>query len=717
MDALDGVEPHCKGNQTFIMSAWRLPRRAVGWGMRRLRGLMGNADVAAVAPGSVTAGKPAVDPPSTSDCFDDAMTASGGFGTWRQQRRGECLQFIESNVGRLDLLHKYTPGEIDACLMRADELLVHHFSFLGSGQFKPVDADRPALGGGYQPIDWCLDPVRGLRFRSDVPQESWDLFAMRPANADIKYPWELGRCQHFVVLAQAYCLSGDERYASEIINQCADFMSANPVGLGIQWVCTMDVALRAANWCFALSLLKDCPSIEEELWERIYRHLFKTGCFILQNLENNYEVTSNHFLSNLIGLHVLAAEFSGLEFATDWDAYARKAIEVEIGAQILDDGADYESSVPYHRLVCELFLGSMRLAQIQGNPFSGNFHARLNSMLTFMEAVLHPDGTMPVVGDADDGRLLTISDNSSPADARHILASGGAVLGRPDLVLRAGDIAFWESFWWGFVPSDFIHQGGSEPTAEVTDCSLFEDAGIAVGRNQHRGNYLLVSNGSVGTSGFGNHKHNDLLSFEYIDMGQQLIVDPGSYVYTSDFDARNTFRSTRRHSTVMIDGVEQNEINEEYLFRVFAKATPAHKTFERMPSGIRYVGSHDGYVSQLEEGVVHERHFEQNSRSGILTIEDHLSGAGVHVVDWFWQIAPGVDVAAMEVERYVTLQAGEMKWRFSWLDAQFALEVLEVEVSPSYGVKRPSLALRHTGTIDVTSSYKTSFKITREMTG
>ena len=40
--------------------------------------------------------------------------------------------------------------------------------------------------------------------------------------------------------------------------------------------------------------------------------------------------------------------------------------------------------------------------------------------------------------------------------------------------------------------------------------------------------YLLVTNGIVGTAGFGNHKHNDLLGFEYHVDGVPVLVDPGS---------------------------------------------------------------------------------------------------------------------------------------------------------------------------------------------
>ena len=99
---------------------------------------------------------------------------------------------------------------------------------------------------------------------------------------------------------------------------------------------------------------------------------------------------------------------------------------------------------------------------------------------------------------------------------------------------------------------------------------LFPMAGLAAMRAGTTG-YLLVTNGIVGTNGFGNHKHNDQLSFEYHFDGVPLVVDPGSYVYTSDPDARNLFRGTAYHNTVQIDSVEQNELKPEWLFRLLAR--------------------------------------------------------------------------------------------------------------------------------------------------
>src|SRR5690606_6751970 len=123
------------------------------------------------------------------------------------------------------------------------------------------------------------------------------------------FPWELGRCQHFAVLGQAFLLTGEDRFAVEIIDQIEDFTQANPVGIGVNWTCTMDVGLRAANWALGLALVKNCAAIDEARLHRAWRSLYAHGEFVFANFENTYEVTSNHYLSNVVGLHFLAAEF------------------------------------------------------------------------------------------------------------------------------------------------------------------------------------------------------------------------------------------------------------------------------------------------------------------------------------------------------------------------------------------------------------------------
>src|SRR5262249_3628840 len=173
----------------------------------------------------------------------------------------------------------------------------------------------------------------------------------------------------------------------------------------------------------------------------------------------------------------------------------------------------------------------------------------------------------------------------------------------------------------------------------------FSHAGITVMR--HAADYLLVTNGVVGTAGFGNHKHNDLLGFEYHVGGVAVIVDAGSYVYTSDPDARNLFRSTRTHNTVMVDGQEQNEFRPEWLFRMFETAAPVHLGAADRGGVLEYRGRPAGYRGLRAAGD-HARRFAWRPQACTLEIEDAFEGDGEHRLSWHFHFAPGVRAAATD---------------------------------------------------------------------
>jgi uncharacterized heparinase superfamily protein len=564
----------------------------------------------------------------------------------------------------------------------AERILRHEFDLLGSGPFVPVDPDRPATLG-YTPIDWYLDPVRRLRFPRGVPFKEWKLYEMRPGNADVKYPWELARCQHWVTLGQAFQLSSDERFAREIARELDDFVEANPVGIGINWTCTMDVALRAVSWALGLELVHQSRDLDAPFWRRAYAALFDHGVFIRGNLENTYEVTSNHFLSNVVGLWFLGAAFADLRQGVEWLAFARASLEQEIDVQVLPDGADFESSVPYHRLVTELFLGSARLADYQGQPLSAHYRARVADMAAYLATVQRPDGLMPQIGDADDGRLHVFSGygSTSPQDGRHLLGPAAAMFDEPAWASLAGEVGEWEAGWWGL--------SMASPSASLPAMRLFPDAGVAVTRTG-AGHYLVVTNGIVGTKGFGNHKHNDQLSFEYHHGGVPLIVDAGSYVYTSDADARNLFRSTAYHNTLSVDGVEQNDIRPEWLFRLFETANAEHVSFEDSAGASEYVGRHHGY-ERLPEPVTHERILRLRKASGALEVVDRLRGRGQHDLRWHFHLAPGVGAEPVDpATLFLSAQGG--RWRVQF-PSGLHVAIEPAAYSPSYGTKVSCLAI------------------------
>jgi hypothetical protein len=620
---------------------------------------------------------------------DDLAEAGIGADAWIARRLAAGHLFVDLTDARVARLSALEPVVMQATLDAASRVLRHEFNLLGSGPYTPVDPDRAAGGERYQPIDWYLDPVSGLRFPRGIPHKKWNLETMRPGLADIKLPWELGRCQHWAVLGEAYRLTGDDRYAMEIARQLHDFMEANPVGTGVNWTCTMDVAIRAANWALGLELIRSCQGLSLEFWREAYDALFDHGVFIERNLENTFEVTSNHFLSNIVGLFYVAVFFSDLPQGNAWDGQCRTWLEQEMTVQVLPDGADYESSVPYHRLVAELFLGAARLAEHTGRPLSQALTDRLRAMVEFLAAVLRPDGLMPQVGDADDGRLHILSGYGDwqPQDPGHLFGPAACFFENPEWTQIAGRWGQWEAAWWGFP----IQAPAATPgpiKKQLASLSQFPNAGLTVIR--HRDDYLLITNGVVGTAGFGNHKHNDLLGFEYHVAGAPVIVDPGSYVYTSDPDARNLFRSTRSHNTLSVDGQEQNDFKPEWLFRMFERAAPEQLSLVEDDVSIQYRGRHRGY-GHLPQPVVHERSFTFVRAGGALNIVDKLEGSGTHSLRWHFHFAPGVEVFPREAGLF------EIRLRHAIVrmtaPAAMRSSVTPAWYSPSYGVRHACVAL------------------------
>jgi hypothetical protein len=617
---------------------------------------------------------------------DDLNEAGLSAPAWLAARQTGGRLFVDLPDQCIERLRRQYPDRVRATVAAADRVLRHEFDLLGSGSYTPVDPDRRTGENGYRPIDWHLDPVAGLRFPQRVPLSAWNFEQMRPAGADIKLPWELARCQHWPVLGQAYRLTRDDRFASEIARELRDFMDANPVGTAVNWACTMDVALRAANWAVALEMIR-CADLPEDFWHFAYEALFDHGAFIERHLENHYEVTSNHFLSNVVGLFYIAAVFRDVPRGRLWDRQCRDWLAEEMDVQVLADGADYESSIPYHRLVSELFLGAARLAGHAGEPLPARSLDRLATMIDYLAAVLRPDRLMPQVGDADDGRLHILSGYGTwkPQDPDHLFGPAACLLRRADWLHDAGEAAEWEAEWWGFEPSAL-----ERPAAGAARTALrhFPHAGLTAIRRE--GDYLLVTNGIVGTGGFGNHKHNDLLSFEYHAAGEPVIVDPGSYVYTPDPDARNLFRSTRSHNTLSIDDQEQNDIRPEWLFRMFEKASPEHVAVGEDADTLEYHGRHRGYT-RLRDPIVHDRAFTIRRRDGSLAIVDILEGRGMHQLAWHFHFAPGVTVA-IAAPNVVTINGARVRLRMM-LPSDLAIAIGSGWYSPSYGVRLPCAVL------------------------
>lgn len=221
-------------------------------------------------------------------------------------------------------------------------------------------------------------------------------------------------------------------------------------------------------------------------------------------------------------------------------------------------------------------------------------------------------------------------------DHRHLLAVAGALFGRQDFLEAAGEVSpeailvqkmlqgktvtsyhrkrkltqsaacrqidsssksleQWKNdLVAGYGPplvTIFPAEGGRSDLLEDLRLFCYPDFGLCVYKSKAL--YLVIRCGSVGQNGNGGHAHNDQLAIELTIDGQDIIRDPGTYLYTPLPERRNVFRSTTAHFTPQMATREQNGWlpGANGLFSMTEKA--GYGTVYMEHDG--FVGYHDGF--------------------------------------------------------------------------------------------------------------------------
>lgn len=537
----------------------------------------------------------------------------------------------------------------DQILADAQTILNHEFDLLGSG---PTQLSTP--------LPWHQDFKSGKTWptipASQIPYE------FNTGN-DIKVPWELSRFQHLPTLGQAHTLENKPThsiYAQEFVDQITDWITKNPVHFGVNWKCTMDVAIRACNWIYAWHYFKDAPEITPEFKTLFYNSINTHGKFIIRNLEK-FPFTSNHYLSDIVGLVYIGIYFPEFKEAKKWREFGIQALEDEIKKQVYPDGANFEASISYHRLTTELFAYPALLCKLNQIELSTEFYNRLQKMFQFTFDYTKPNGLAPMIGDFDDGRLHILRDYSS-WDRR--------------------DHSYHFDIFNQLFPATPL-------TLNKTTSANYPNTGIYIFRTPTI--YLIADCGQNGQNRNGGHAHNDHLSFELNAHGEDFFLDTGSYIYTPDTIARNRFRSTKMHNTLCINDEEINPIDpKKYFYLEDSAKLKIHQTPSTENPTLS--ASHSGY-NRLNPPITHTRTFNLNSENA-LAITDEVTATVAKninkktILEWNFHLHPNVTITKRSSTQ-LTLTHNQASITFTHPD-NLNPEILPTEISFSYGKKQPS---------------------------
>lgn len=478
----------------------------------------------------------------------------------------------------------------------------------------------------YRYIDWQLDVKSGYRFDSKKSTFMQPIGEIR--GVDIKVPWELTRMHHLLQMA-LFCLELEKERKECILeykNQFLDFLAFNPIGMGANWRCSMDVGIRAANILLANDIfiqLDEWGILDNNFREIFIQAMYQHGEFIMNNLERSCSYQSNnHYIGNISGLAFISMYLDGNKIIKKWRRFAFDELVKIMDEQFNDDGSNFEGSTSYHRLSAEMMLYSTAIIYGFSNDnieksfkFSDKYLSKLLKAIQFSKDITQHNDLVIQVGDNDSGRFLRatpygIMNNFEEYKNKYVNLDkynksnyNDGYWDEQDLnhssFIRAGnsffDIDNTESFEHFLIKSlkankkvDIIRSKPIISDSITTNLEKYErlefvninrielksainPKEIKIHNYKNFGLIILKSKtfdmslryGIVNEKVSG-HYHLDMLNITVCNDRYELIYDAGSYTYSTDYITRKKFRNEESHNIPIVENISQGNIEKAF---------------------------------------------------------------------------------------------------------------------------------------------------------
>lgn len=355
--------------------------------------------------------------------------------------------------------------------MRAKGAYGHRYISRIDSILKGISASKlkNICGDGYVPINWFIDYKSGysfdpVRYRSKSRCEKG---VGKHAGVDIKCPWELGRLYHLAQLAMLAVFDKDERdrIIREYKDEVLDFIYMNPVGKTVQWSAPMDVSVRIVNLTVSYDVLRqvdDLGILNDDFDCFIEKNIRDSLEYLMANLEYFGRESSNHYLSNIVGIIYASAYLPDNNWTDACLVFGTQELIDQVACQFHEEGSHFEGSTSYHRLSCEFVLyatallygvlgsekkkafmeyesllvkrlksGNRQKYDLKREVFFPEWYIdKLFNMGWFTRSVMKQNYEVVQIGDNDSGRLIKLTllgeaDKDNVIDHSGLLSSMG----------------------------------------------------------------------------------------------------------------------------------------------------------------------------------------------------------------------------------------------------------------------------------------------------
>lgn len=166
--------------------------------------------------------------------------------------------------------------------------------------------------------------------------------------------------------------------------------------------------------------------------------------------------------------------------------------------------------------------------------------------------------------------------------------------------VKFGDLLYWHT-------STIFYPGEIENLKRDIEWYIFPFFGIYIAKSNRF--FLSINATNNHLKKYWSHGKNDKLSIELRVLDKDIIVDPGSFIYTPDDKLRNKFRSTFSHSTISVKNQEQNRWpkGKRSIFNLYNESHC--KFLSQIDNRISILCEYRG-IKHIRTFIIHNDHLE-----------------------------------------------------------------------------------------------------------
>lgn len=383
----------------------------------------------------------------------------------------------------------------------------------------------PCLGYGIGkiPVDdaWHRDQFHDFEWRQDY-FDKIDFVSIHEYS-DVKVPWEYSRLQFLIFYALDF-VKDEKQDVTTLLNYgnvLTNWISSNPPGYGVNWICNMEVSIRVVNISISYLLLK--KYLSKEIRKNIEISILEHNKFITSFPELS-DVPGNHYLSNLMGSYISCFVIYG-EKSKSTKRYLKKFIE-EADNEFLSDGCHFEMATVYHRL-CLDFVGIVLAFSHRYNTsvFNQSLLDIYKNGVDFCFSISN-DYILSMFGDFDSGHVVWLGNNDRDFE---YLAQFYSIIKTGYFSGKCHSQTLLLSTIAGIKPERIIQH-------IEKDICVFEKSGFLSSHQNSLTSVIRV--GPQGLKGRASHDHDDALNLWLSYQGQDVLVDEGCHSYSLDLKER-----------------------------------------------------------------------------------------------------------------------------------------------------------------------------------